>query len=97
MSYQVRSKTFSPIFPKFYSEQSRKIGWETEIRDHVSLFYNPESILAVLITCIYPLGGAGLMDMTRVIHAFLNSVKLSIACQTLLGSRGFLGFFGSQS
>ena len=38
------------------------MGWENEIKDHVSLFYNPESILAVLITCIYPLGGAGLVD-----------------------------------
>ena len=48
----------NPIF----LEQSRKVGWENEIKDHVSLFYNPESILAVLITCIYPLGGAGLVD-----------------------------------
>ena len=62
MSYQVRFKIFSTIFSKFYLEQSRKVGWENEIKDHVSLFYNPESILAVLITCIYPLGGAGLVD-----------------------------------
>ena len=55
---------FFPDFPTFYSEQSRKIGWEDEIKDHVSLFYNPESILAVLITCIYPLGAAGLVDST---------------------------------
>ena len=32
---------------------------ETKIKDHVSRFYHPDSILAVLVTCIYPNSIAG--------------------------------------
>ena len=50
---------------------------ETTIKDHVSRFYHPDSILAVLVTCIYPLGVAGLYTTDGLIDVWEKQTQFA--------------------